>query len=148
MTNSAMLPQPNPYSTSEEELHAPAAPPNRGRIIAIVAGVAVLMLAVTLLTAVVAFVLGGIVGQTQLYHQRADEQADKMRVYLGEHEEKYSGLTIDEASDGWSYLDGTVKSQEDLDQLRSEMQRLFGEELGEDMTAGVEVTPAEPPQQP
>jgi hypothetical protein len=136
-----MLPQPNPYSASEEELRAPAVPRNRAWIFAALAGVVILLLAVTLITAVAAFVAGGIVGQSELYHRRASEQADKMRVYLGQHEEQFSGLTIEEASNGWSYLEGTVNSQEDLDQLRREMQRLFGEELGDDMTRSVEVQP-------
>jgi hypothetical protein len=144
MAKSTLLPEPNPYSASDEELRTSASP-DRGRIVAIFVGVTVLMLAAMLLTAAVAFVAGGILGQTQLYHDRASEQADKMRIYLGEHVDQFSGVTIEEASDGWSYLDGTVKSQQDLDQLLSEMQRLFGEELGEDMAAGVEVTPAEPP---
>ena len=144
MANSAMMPQPNPYSTSEDELRAPAAPRSRAWVLALVS-VVIFMLAVTILTTVVAFVLGGILGQTQLYLQRASEQADKMRVYLGEHEEQYYALTIDEASDGWSYLVGEVRSQEDLDQLRSEMQRLFGEELGEDMTRLVKVLAPQSP---
>ena len=140
MANSTTLPEPNPYSASEEELRAPASPRSRAWIL-VLAGIVILMLAVTLLTAVVAFVAGGIVGQSELYHRRASEQADKMRVYLGQHEEQFSGLTIEEASNGWSYLEGTVNSQEDLDQLRREMQRLFGEELGDDMTRSVEVQP-------
>jgi hypothetical protein len=62
-----------------------------------------------------------------------------MRVYLGSQGDRFVDLTIEEASNGWSYLSGTVDSQADFDQLQDEMQRLFGEGLGEEMTRNVEV---------
>jgi hypothetical protein len=131
--------QPNPFSASHEELQPAARASGRGWIvIMLVVGTLVLICAVTI-TGVLAFVWGAIVGTTDVYHRRAEQQAAEMRVYLGSQGDRFDDLTIEEASNGWSYLSGTVDSQEDFDQLQDEMQRLFGEELGEDMTRNVEV---------
>jgi hypothetical protein len=62
-----------------------------------------------------------------------------MQAFIDEYPERYSGLTIEEASNGWSFFSGTVQSQEDFDLLRAEMERMFGAELGQDMMHPVEV---------
>jgi hypothetical protein len=137
-----MLPEPNPYATSENELRGPSAPANRRTVVLIVAGVSLLVLAMMLATAATAFLLGAISAETQLYHRRASLQAEKIRLYLGQHEDQFADVKINETSDGRSLLSGTVDSQADLDQLRTEVQRLFGEEMGAEMTAGVEIREA------
>lgn len=131
--------QPNPYSATHEELQPTARSSQRGWIaVMLVVGLLVLIAAMTV-TAVVAYVAGGIAGQEGLYRARAAGQAAKMRHYLNRQGQRYADLTIEQASDGWSYLTGTVSSQQDMDELRGEMQRIFGEELGTEMTANVEV---------
>lgn len=131
--------QPNPYSATHEELQPVTSSTQRGTIaVILLAGALVLIVAVTV-TAVLAFVAGGIAGQEGLYRARAAGQAAKIRHHLNQQGQRYADLTIEQASDGWSYLTGTVSSQQDLDDLRAEMQRLFGEELGAEMTASVEV---------
>src|SRR5687768_16215313 len=130
----------NPYqSASEEAAVAESRPRTFSRL---GWGCAVVLLLLLPLVAIVAFVWGGIVGQTQLYHARAQQQARQMQAFIDQHPDRYSDLTIEEASSGWSHFSGAVDSQEDLDALRTEMQRLFGEELGDDMTRTVEVRPA------
>jgi len=131
--------QPNPYSATHEELQPAAWPGNRGWIVAMLVLGTLILVSAIVVTAVLAFVAGGIVGQEQLYHSRAADQATQMQSYLNRQGERYAEVTIERASDGWSYLTGTVDSQQDFDQLRGEMQRLFGEELGADMTANVEL---------
>jgi hypothetical protein len=131
--------QPNPFSASHEELQPAVRASGRGWIVILVVVGTLVLLGAIAITAVVAFVAGGIIGQTQLYHQRAEQQAAEMRVYLGSQGDRFDDLTIEEASNGWSYLSGTVDSQADFDQLQDEMQRLFGEGLGEEMTRNVEV---------
>lgn len=131
--------QPNPFSATHEEL-LPAHPASHRNwiVVMLIVGTLVLLAAI-MITAVLAFVAGGIVGQSELYHQRATEQAAQMRSYLSSQGERFAEVEINEASSGWSYLSGTVDSQADFDQLQAEMQRLFGEELGSEMTRIVEV---------
>jgi hypothetical protein len=131
----------NPYSANSGDY----TPPPRGRVpIAfwIAAGIALLLLP---LVAMIAFVIGGILGQEELYHARASEQAEQMRAYLYEYPDRFGDVTIERASDGWSYLTGTVKTQQDLDDLRAEMGRLFGAKLGKRMTSNVKVVPKQAP---
>jgi len=106
--------------------------------------VALSLLVLLPLAVCIAFIVGAIKGQLDLYHARAEEQASQMRSYIRLHENSYSNLEIEEASNGWSYFSGTVTSQTNLDFLTNEMQRLFGKELGERMTSNIEVLPAAP----
>ncbi|HEX5103222.1 MAG TPA: hypothetical protein VFV87_05395 [Pirellulaceae bacterium] len=129
----------NPYSATHEELQPATPPAHRAWIgIGLIVGTLVLLAAVVV-TAVLAFVAGAVVGTSDVYHQRATRQADQIRIYLGSQEERYADVTIHEASNGWSYLEGSVDSQEDFDQLHDELKRLFGEELAEDMMRLVEI---------
>jgi hypothetical protein len=88
-------------------------------------------------TAVVSYIVGGIRGQSQLYRDQANEQAVEMQNVLDQHKNKFSDVTIHEASNGWSYFVGTVKKQEDFDLLQSETQRIFGEQVGRKMMRSV-----------
>lgn len=131
----------NPYSATSGDYTQPP----RGRVPIVVwlgAGIVLLLLP---FVAMIAFVIGGILGQTQLYHSRADDQARQMQAYLDQYPDRYGEVTIEEASDGWSYLRGTVSTQQDLDDLQAEMARLFGAELGKRMTSNVEVVPKQAP---
>lgn len=136
----------NPYQSASEDAMAAE---NRPRTFSRLGwGCALVLLLLLPLVATIAFVWGGIVGQTQLYHARAQQQARQMQAFIDQHPDRYSGLTIEETSSGWSHFSGTVPSQEDLDALRAEMQRLFGVELGDDMVRTVEVAPEVAPVDP
>jgi hypothetical protein len=92
-------------------------------------------------TAAVAFLIGGITGQIELYETRAAMDAQKVRAFLSEHPGRFEGVEIQATSDGLTYLTGEVETPADLDTLTRGMQRLFGEERGEGMVS-VEAKPA------
>ena len=135
-----MTADPNPYAPSAEY-----APPRKSRLPAILlcGTAALLVLLLLVVTAVAAYALGAVHATTELYHRRASHEVRQIQSYLQEHPDRYFQVTIQEISSGHSYLYGTVNSQEHLDVLKTEMQRLFGAELGEEMTNGVEVAPSD-----
>jgi hypothetical protein len=137
----------NPYQSASED-EAMAAESRVRTFSRMGWGCAILLLLLLPLVATIAFFWGGIVGQTQLYHSRAQQQARQMQAFIDQHPDRYADLTIEEASNGWSHFSGTVPSQEDLDALRAEMQRLFGAELGDDMVRTVDVAPEAAPVDP
>lgn len=100
------------------------------------------LLALCLLLAIVAvtsFLAGGIVGQTMVYAQRVAQQRDEWHVYLRQHPGKFAAIRVDVSSDGVAYLSGDVSSSEDLQILKNEAKRLFGEKLGHEMMWRVNV---------
>ena len=87
----------------------------------------------TAVVAVVAFVIGGIWGQLSLYHRDAAHQTREITELLERETPRYSEISIREESDGWVSVNGTVKLQADLDELRAELKRMYGENLGDMM---------------
>ena len=87
----------------------------------------------------VAFVIGAIAGNSQIYNNLANYQQRRIESVLREDTEAYGELTVKHASNGWAYPTGTVGSQEDFDRLSDRLHRMFGDELAEKMMSHVSV---------
>jgi len=102
---------------------------------------ALVLFAMLGITAVIAFNIGEVVGDSRADLRRARTQRDSIRRYLNDHSDKYSAVTVHEESSGYAFMQGTVSSSEDFRLLESEMQRLFGEELAHEMTRRIDMVP-------
>ena len=100
---------------------------------------AVFVTILLLVTAAAAFLLGAVIESRRHYSARAEEHAVPIRAFLSKHQAIYAELEVNEASSGYSYLTGFVRTPADLELLKNEMKRLFGEELDSRMTEGVYV---------
>ena len=87
----------------------------------------------------VAFILGGSAAETQQYHRRAMHQTQRIESFSAEHPDKFGNLTVEEASNGWAYPVGSVKTQADYDLLDDRLHEMFGDELAEQMIYVVDV---------
>jgi hypothetical protein len=129
---------PNPYAAS---LEAPALARRRASHPLVWGCAAVGILGLLAFVAVAAFLAGVFTGESSVYHRRAVQQMESIRQFLDQHPDKFSDVTVYEASAGYAPMTGTVASQADYDLLESEMKRQFGEELGHELTWRVEVAP-------
>ena len=87
----------------------------------------------------VAFFLGAMIGNTQIYNNFATHQQHRIEAFFHKHPSLYDRLTISHASNGWVYLHGIVHSQEDYYRLNRKLFLMFGDELAEMMIAEVDI---------
>jgi hypothetical protein len=90
-------------------------------------GILVLVLIAIACTAPVAYFIGGLQAERQLYDRQAAEEAREIQTFLSKYPDRYSKITIHSGCEGRSGVMGKVKSQTDLDMLTANMGRLFGE---------------------
>ena len=84
-----------------------------------------------------AFVVGLVVGNIQIYHNLAQAQRSQIEPILKRSPEAFGRLKIDQASDGWVYLTGIVDTAADRDRLSEQLKTLFGNKLADRMMRGV-----------
>lgn len=87
----------------------------------------------------VAFVLGGIIGQHQLYQLWTDRKLDKIAIVLESHE--FPDVTANYSSAAQVYLVGTVKDDAARQSLHDKLVLAFGSEEADEMTWRVDVRP-------
>jgi hypothetical protein len=87
----------------------------------------------------VAFIIGAILGNQQIYNNFASHQQSRIEAFLREDPEAFGDLTVEHASNGWAYPSGTVNTQADFDRLSNRLHEMFGDELADDMMGGVSV---------
>jgi hypothetical protein len=108
----------------------------------------VILCVLAMLSVPVAFFLGGISAQSQLYYDQASQHQERIEAFFASHPSRFGGLTVGKASDGWAYPSGSVSSQSDYDFLKAHLLEMFGDELGEQMMYAVEVEAEQPPEPP
>lgn len=84
----------------------------------------------------VAFVMGGIVGQTQLYESQGRARIQRIEKLVSR--DVYPQLESGRTSAGEAYLQGTVRDARELSDLREILAREFGEPEARFMLSGVE----------
>jgi hypothetical protein len=131
----------NPYSARSGELDGQAQERPARSPLLIWGCSSVVVILLLAITASVAFVVGAIKGQLDLYSARAEEDAAEIRSFLTEHEGKFDRLRVEATSDGMAYVTGTVDTQADKDLLQEAMQKLFGDLRSEEIVSPVEVAP-------
>jgi hypothetical protein len=87
--------------------------------------------------AAVTFVLGGIIGQQQLYQSWTDRKLDKLATIL--ESGSFEGVEADYSSAAQVYLTGTIKDNTTRDALRNQLVVTFGTEEADDMIWRVDV---------
>lgn len=90
-----------------------------------------------ILVAAVTFVLGGIIGQQQLYQSWTDRKLDKLATIL--ESGKFEGVEADYSSAAQVYLTGTIKDSVTRDALRNQLVGTFGTEEADEMIWRVDV---------
>lgn len=131
---------------SDESTLAPAKQLRRHKIAIVILAV---MFVFSLLAIPVAFVIGAVLGTSQVYNQTALGQEVRMVEFFAEYPERYGTLEVEPASSGFAYPFGKVQSQDDYDFLDENLQRIFGDELGKlMMSGGVSVAKKQVPQDP
>ena len=83
--------------------------------------------------------LGVYVGALGSSYQQAIWYEERITRFLKEHESRFGQLEVSHSSEGYALLYGNVATQSDLDHLRAEMTRLFGEEMAAKVVEDVEV---------
>lgn len=86
-----------------------------------------------------AFVLGGIIGQEQLYQAWTDHKLEKLAIIL--QADDFSSVSADYSSAAQVYLIGSVRGKEVRTLLREKLVLAFGTEEADEMIRLVEVTP-------
>jgi hypothetical protein len=102
-----------------------------------------LLIAAALVVCAVAYLIGAIIGQEQLYLQNYESERATLNVILRQRPE-YNSLRIYQHSRGWALLGGTVATNADLKQLNVDVIDALGRQLLERRLAGVTV--ANPPE--
>ena len=95
--------------------------------------------AFALLAIPVAFMVGGIIGQSAIYQNTANRQQARIEGFLAQHPNSFGSLTVEHASDGWAYPIGTVPTQSDYDMLSTNLHEMFGDELAGQIIYAVDV---------
>jgi len=90
----------------------------------------------------IAFIIGAVLGNTQIYRNFAEHQQSRIENYLSQHPDVFSDISVEHASNGWAYPIGSVPSQDDYDNLRSKLHEMFGDELAERMMNTVDAEAA------
>jgi hypothetical protein len=90
-----------------------------------------------ILVAAVAFVLGGIMGQQQLYQSWTDRKLDKLATIL--ESDEFKGVEADYSSAAQVYLTGTIKDSATRDALRNQLVVTFGTDEADEMIWRVDV---------
>jgi len=87
----------------------------------------------------IAFLIGAVIGNTQIYRNSSIQQQNRIEAFLGQHPKSFRNLTVEHASDGWSYPIGSVPTQSDYDLLADALHKMFGDELGDRMIRSVTI---------
>jgi hypothetical protein len=87
--------------------------------------------------AIIGFVAGAIVGESQLYQKETEAKLARIRPVL--REPPFVGINAEYSSDAQVFLIGTVGSAQALKDLEERMRFLFGDQPARFMTASVEV---------
>ena len=90
----------------------------------------------------IAFAIGAVIGNTQVYHIFSERQQARIEQYLVQHPAAFGQLSVEHASNGWAYPVGVVSSQADYDMLAAQLHVMFGDELALQMMNGVSVDPS------
>jgi hypothetical protein len=101
-------------------------------------GVTVAVLLATVLACAVSFIIGAISGQVQLYRDRYAEERRYVEPIL-KGNPSFSGVEINQRSNGGVWLSGGVASVADKGRLRSELIRAVGEARADDAIRAVDV---------
>ena len=70
----------------------------------------------------IAFIIGAVLGNTQIYHNFSEHQQARIESYLSQHPDAFS-----------------VPSQDDYDNLNAKLHEMFGDELAKRMVNTVEI---------
>ena len=87
----------------------------------------------------IAFIIGAVLGSTQIYHNFSEHQQARIESYLSQHPDAFSDISVEHASNGWAYPIGSVPSQDDYDNLNAKLHEMFGDELAKRMMNTVEI---------
>ena len=90
-----------------------------------------------ILVSAATFVLGGIIGQQQLYQSWTDRKLDKLATIL--ESRTFEGVEADYSSAAQVYLTGTTKDSATRDALRNQLVVTFGTEEADEMIWRVDV---------
>lgn len=90
-----------------------------------------------ILIGTVTFILGGIIGQQQLYQSWTDRKLDKLATILNSGD--FEGVAADYSSAAQVYLTGTIKDVAKRDALRDQLVVAFGTEEADEMIWRVDV---------
>lgn len=88
-----------------------------------------------------AFLAGGIVGQSEIYERRAHEEIRLVRNEL-DGNERFGLVEITRTSDGYVHLSGNVTDETSHDELRKVLHDLFGIRRANELVRQVTVRPA------
>ncbi len=91
----------------------------------------------TFVVGLVTFVLGGIVGQQQLYQNWTNRKLDKLESILTSAD--FEGVETGYSSAAQVYLTGTIRDNAARDVLRNQLMVAFGTEEADAMMASVKV---------
>jgi hypothetical protein len=83
------------------------------------------------------FILGGIIGQQQLYQSWTERKLDRLATILQSNE--FDGVEADYSSAAQVYLTGTIKDNASRDSLRDKLVVTFGTEEADEMIWRVDV---------
>ncbi len=90
-----------------------------------------------IVVAAVTFVLGGIIGQQELYQSWTDRKLDKLATILASDE--FTGVEADYSSAAQVYLTGIIKDDATRDKLRNQLVVTFGTDEADEMLWRVDV---------
>ncbi len=90
-----------------------------------------------ILVAAATFVLGGIIGQQQLYQSWTERKLGKITKIL--ESGQFKGVEADYSSAAQVYLTGTIKDDATRDALRTQLVVTFGTEEADEMIGSVDV---------
>jgi len=132
----------------ESETAQPFDPPvatisvNRSRLRSFRFWIPAIVCAMALVAVPIAFIVGAVIGNTQIYRNSSEHQQTRIEQYLSQHPESFADISVEHASNGWAYPLGTVSSQSDFDMLAAKLHEMFGDELDERMMNSVELDTA------
>ena len=92
-----------------------------------------------LIVGTVAFFLGGILGQEQIYQSWTERKLDKLATIL--QSEEFAGLEACYSSAAQVYLTGTVKDNDTRKALHDRLVTTFGTDEAESILSSVEIAP-------
>jgi hypothetical protein len=87
----------------------------------------------------VAFVIGVVLGNVQIYQNLSNRQQARIEEFLSKHPDAFGHVRVEHASNGWAYPTGTVLQQSDYDLLADKLRQMFGDELAELMLTTVDL---------
>ena len=128
-----------PQASHPYDAPAVAESPERSRIQSFRFWILATVCLVAVAAVPIAFVVGAVLGNTQIYRSVSERQQARIEAYLSQHPKAYSDLTVKHASDGWAYPVGSVPLRDDYDNLNAKLNEMFGDEFAERMMFNIEV---------